>query len=717
MVSRSHIIRFTLASAISCVTTTVSSKQNAETVSPTNILFIVMDDVGVDQMRIFGYGGADAPNTPNINAIAMAGVRFRNAWSMPSCTPSRATFFNGRYPLRTHVYNAIASLDLANSQVSPYEATTPKILHQKGYVSALFGKMHLSGSELNPANLPFGTETMRKLGWDRFEGYLDGAPYPIDTTAGGVSPIGGDGKGMYGCGFVPNLADDPQYGADQGACYTADHTCQIISTATTKTPGRTCLEKGGLFDPNESCHSTVPSEINFANQNAHYTGRWIINKEDGTTEIIPASDPRNRGYRTVVEANHAIEWIKQQPLNRPWMASVGFSAIHEPVQIVPGNLLPPNAEDTDGSKCSSLRESRVLAKQMIEGMDHEIGRILIETGLATRQTNGQLDYHPEKTNTTVVITADNGTWMTSVKLPFDPARAKGTPYQTGVWVPMIVAGPMVKQPGREVPHMVNGADLFTLFGELAGIDINQALPKTYQVDSRPMLAYLTKTNQPSMRKTNYTQMGTNLRPANAAQYACLLPTVCTVVFPKQGLCEDQGGIWYGPNGAAGETGLTSCCALNDYLQSQGKPPVDILPFNQVAIRDKQFKLVQFERENCSESGGTATSNEFYAIDEKAPIPTLDRESDNMLDGRSMTLAERSHYQILLRELEKLRQSVIPCEGDGNLDMVVDQNDKKEWEMFSQLNEGRSSWYDFNLDGLTNEADADVIEKNLGKDCQ
>src|SRR5207249_9654767 len=109
-----------------------------------NILFIIMDDVGIDQMQIFGYGGATPPLTPNINAIARAGVRFRNVWSMPECSPSRAIFFEGRYPLRTNVFNAILSNDLANSQVSPFEVTTPQVLRTKQYTSGLFGKFHLA---------------------------------------------------------------------------------------------------------------------------------------------------------------------------------------------------------------------------------------------------------------------------------------------------------------------------------------------------------------------------------------------------------------------------------------------------------------------------------------------------------------------------------------------------------------------------------------------
>jgi len=143
-----------------------------------NILFIIMDDVGIDQMQIFGYGGGTPPSTPNINAIARAGVRFRNVWSMPECSPSRAIYFQGRYPLRTNVNSAILSNDLANSQVSPFEVTTPQILRTRNYKSALFGKFHLAG----PDNNEFTYSTPHVLGWDYFDGFLEGAMHPIDTA-------------------------------------------------------------------------------------------------------------------------------------------------------------------------------------------------------------------------------------------------------------------------------------------------------------------------------------------------------------------------------------------------------------------------------------------------------------------------------------------------------------------------------------------------------
>src|SRR3546814_2816473 len=96
--------------------TACDSNSNSTTSNdtPPNILFVVLDDLGVDQLPVFGYGGLTPASTPNLDAIAHAGVRFRNAWSMPTCTPTRATFFQGRYPMRTDVLNAVVALDLAN---------------------------------------------------------------------------------------------------------------------------------------------------------------------------------------------------------------------------------------------------------------------------------------------------------------------------------------------------------------------------------------------------------------------------------------------------------------------------------------------------------------------------------------------------------------------------------------------------------------------------
>jgi len=679
-----------------------------------NILFVVLDDLGVDQLSIFGYGGATAARTPNIDAIARAGVRFRNAWSMPTCSPTRATFFEGRYPFRTQVRNAIVADDLANSQVSPFEFTTPKVLKEKGYINAVIGKMHLSGSDLNPDNNPLGHRVMYELGWDHFEGYLDGGPFPLDTTAGGVAP-----EGTHGCGFVPSRSDDPTRGADSGACYMADGSCSLLDLSHAQTPGRMCMEKGGIFDPGASCRASRPSYIDFTRQNGYYTAEWIISDADGNVRTEAVSEPRARGYRVVQETDRALAWLKQQNGDRPWMLSVGYSAIHTPLQQPPQSLLPPDSPSSSGFSCSDALENRVITNQMIEALDKEIGRLMVESGLARYNEAGELEYRPEETNTVVIIMGDNGTYAPSVKAPFNPTRAKGFPYQTGVWVPLIVAGPMVAEPGRSVPHMVNSTDLFSLFAELAEVKLEEAVSDGRPIDAQPMLPYLVEPSSPAIRTVNFTEMGTNIKATTAEPPPpCVIPSsnICVQLFPQQAVCADQGGTWYGPGGVAGAEGLSSCCAVNEYLLAQGEEAVDIMPETQRAIRNTTHKLVQLERMNCS-TMRLETIDELYAIDEAIPVPRLDNAVYNLLTQATLPAEVQQQYDSLKAEMKALLDSHAECPGDGNRDGIVDAADIEAWTRFSRENGGKSSWYDFNLDGRTDEADLAIIQENMGKSCR
>src|SRR5579863_6048441 len=203
-------VLLTVASLLAIVAgAVVSEPASAANKKPPNILLVVMDDIGIDQWQLFGYGGPDPAAMPNVAAIAKAGIRFTNLWAMPACSNGRAALFTGRYPFRTHVYTAIGTNDLANFQINPNEVTVPQLLKQRGYKSALFGKFHLGIQNNNP----YGYGMVQALGWDYFDGWLDatGDPSSIDTTAGGVSPLD-----TWSCGFVRDASDG---GADSGACY------------------------------------------------------------------------------------------------------------------------------------------------------------------------------------------------------------------------------------------------------------------------------------------------------------------------------------------------------------------------------------------------------------------------------------------------------------------------------------------------------------------
>lgn len=673
-----------------------------------NILFVIMDDVGIDQMRLFGYGGATPPSTPTIDRIAGSGVRFTNTWSMPTCSASRSTFFTGRYPLRTRVYGALGPDDLANSQVSPFETTLPRLLKERGYKSALFGKFHLGLQGHNP----FGYSMVQSLGWDYFYGWLDetGDPSSIDTTAGGVAPVR-----TWTCGFVPGASDG---GADQGACYAADNTCQAMNRSGPIPPGRICRDNGGIFDPNRQCQTPRPANINFSTLSGHYVSPLVINHEDGTVEQVPFADIRARTYRGTVPVDAAIDWINRQPRDKPWMATVSFASAHTPVMQPPPALLGPGTMETSGLDCANPVAQRAITNQMIEAMDTEVGRLLVETGLVRRGPDGSLSYDPAQTDTMLIVVGDNGTFGGAVKAPFDSGRAKGTVYQTGVWVPLVIAGPLVNQPNRSVKHMANTVDLYQLFGEMAGIDVPRAVPRT--IDSAALLPYLANPRQGSIRRWNFTQAGPNLQANNGINGPCTIQNSCTQIPVTKSVCEDNGGIWWGQGSTvegipAG--GFKLCCEVNTWL---GQPTYVIQPLSAVAIRNDRYKLVKNSYQDydaASNSCVAVETDELYAIDEAVPVPTLDREGTDLKAKGPLTLLQQLNYVVLTTQLAKILDSQPACPGDGNIDGEVNGQDIMDWQVYRALARGESSWYDLNLDGLTNTADLAIVQQNLGTQCR
>lgn len=671
-----------------------------------NILFIVLDDVGVDQFRSFGYGGIDPPRLPMLDALAQSGVKFRNNWTMPSCSTTRATFYTGRYPIRTDVRNAILSEDLANSQLSPYEMLTPQLLRKAGYKSAVIGKMHLTGTDLAPQYLPYGNATMKKLGFDFFAGWLDGAPYPIDTTAGGYGTTG-----QYSCGFVPSSE------SQQGACRHSDGSCDQMPDVN-GTPGFDCMASGGIFEPNGLCSSQPTFTPNFNTQNAYYTGKLIVNDGD-IVEAPPVSNPIARKYRSIIETDYARDFILRQPKGQKWMVGLGYSVAHAPLQQAPRSLLPADSIDAEGLDCTDDAAQRIMMNQSLEATDKEIRRLLLETGLA-EPAGDSVRMKPDS-NTYVIVVGDNGTYGPTVKPPFNPERAKGTVYQAGVWTPLIIAGPGVVMPNRNVDAMVNSVDLYRLFAEIANVPVPPNVPKSRVVDGKSMMRYLKQANAKPVRTTNYTYMGVNDQAPGTVIYPCYLPTlnICTQIFTSQQLCEDEGGQWFGPNGVVGSVGYTNCCQVQAYeaQQNPSADPVTILPDTQEAIRNKDYKLVALSGPQCSNGAkvGEVTTQEFYRIDQAVPFPKEDNAESNLL-LRPLSSLDQQNYNALNKELAALDNSVKSCPGDGNKDGVVNNTDITNYNTFSQLNGGQSSWYDLNLDGLTNQNDLQIIVSNLGRRC-
>lgn len=683
---------------------------------PPNILFVIMDDVGIDQMRVFGYGGATPPATPTIAALADSGVRFRNTWSMPACTTTRAVVFEGRFPFRTNVLGALGPDDLANSMVSPYETTTPKLLARRGYDSALFGKFHLALQGNDPA----GYGMVHDLGWSYFAGWLDetGDPSSIDTTAGGVGA-----QGTYTCGYVQSTAVPG--GADFGACRMADGACTDLVKQGAVPPGRLCLERGGILVPSASCADAPPPDLDFTILSGHYVSPLVYNFPDGSVEQVPPTDPRARTFRATLAVDEAIRWINERPAGRPWMATVSFASDHTPLMQPPLQPeLSGNAASSD-LDCANPIVQRGLSNLMIESLDAELARLLVATGLARRGTQGELIYEPQRSDVMVVVLGDNGSLGTTVKTPFDALRSKGTAYQTGVWVPLVVAGPLVAAPGRSVAEMVNVADLYALFGEIAGIeDVRREVPRP--IDALPLLPYLQRPGQTPIRDWNFTQIGPNLQAGGAINGPCVIGVQCTQIPVTKSVCEDNLGVWYGEGSdVAGvpADGFQYCCEVSAFLEAQGCTAPDctlpeIAPLDALGIRNRSYKIVENafkEFVSQAEPCRDVVQTEFYEIDEAVPLPKLDGFGTALPLDR-LTPLQQQNYDTLSARLAALLASQPECPGDGNIDLVVDQRDLEDWRFYEQTS-GRSSVYDLNIDGLTNDDDAQIIRDHLGLDCR
>ena len=69
-----------------------------------NVIEFLLDDVGMELFEIYDDenawpAGFPYPSTPNIDAVAQSGITFRNYWAHPVCSPDRAAALTGRYPI------------------------------------------------------------------------------------------------------------------------------------------------------------------------------------------------------------------------------------------------------------------------------------------------------------------------------------------------------------------------------------------------------------------------------------------------------------------------------------------------------------------------------------------------------------------------------------------------------------------------------------------
>ena len=188
-------------------------------------------------------------------------------------------------------------------------------------------------------------------------------------------------------------------------------------------------------------------------------------------KIENGSTMQSTAYVTTDTVDEALAFIQQQ--SGPWFAQLSFHAPHTPLHAPPASLHSQNLEGLDPSA-----DPVPFHRAMIEAMDTEIGRLLAGLGTSTLAA------------TNVVFVGDNGTAGVAVLPPFDPQRSKGSLFQGGIRVPLIVSGPAVGgSTPRVEPSLAHVVDLFptllTMQGAPSAAEDGVDLSEHLQASSAP----------------------------------------------------------------------------------------------------------------------------------------------------------------------------------------------------------------------------------------
>ncbi len=357
-----------------------------------NILLVLVDDLGIDKVGVYDEHD-NRPPTPNIDALAGEGVLFRNAWSLPTCSPTRASLLTGRHARRHGIGRWI----------------------QPG------GQLH--GLDFDEVILP----EMLRLG---------------------PEPYADAGVGKWHLGVFPG---NPEPGMD---------------------PLHTGFSSyaGSLGNPDNAF--TTPKD-----QKGYFYWEKTTNGDLAYT----------RTYMTTDTTNDALAQLHTLP--EPWFLYVAYNAPHIPFHVPPDDLHPYDLDPATATQWE-------MYDAMTVALDTEFGRLM--AGI------------PEdlRDRTTIIFMSDNGTPAHNIRPPMDTERAKGSVFEGGVNVPMIVTGPAVTRPGTETHALVHAVDLFHTQAEIAGVTVADAIdPRTDQpiaTDGVSWLPHAVDPDLPSIRDRMYT---------------------------------------------------------------------------------------------------------------------------------------------------------------------------------------------------------------------
>lgn len=140
--------------SIATITSAPSPWANTNNNAPPNILLIVLDDFGYNDLG--ANGNPDTP-TPNLDALAAQGIRYTRHYADATCSLARAALLTGQFP-------AVHGLRPAHLGLSKDTPTIASALGNAGYRTQHIGKWHVANATLE--------QSPSQLGFDDWFGFL-----------------------------------------------------------------------------------------------------------------------------------------------------------------------------------------------------------------------------------------------------------------------------------------------------------------------------------------------------------------------------------------------------------------------------------------------------------------------------------------------------------------------------------------------------------------
>ncbi|MCY3002508.1 MAG: sulfatase-like hydrolase/transferase [Planctomycetota bacterium] len=193
-------------------------------------------------------------------------------------------------------------------------------------------------------------------------------------------------------------------------------------------------------------------------------------------------------YPTTDTISDAITLVNELP--EPWFLWLSTHSAHVPTHPLPNSfpVVPCTGATGPDSSCvyPGISNSASQVRCMVQALDHQLGRLLCE-----------LDFG----DTTVILVSDNGISKQGVIAPYSTNKVKGTVYQGGLEVPLIVRSPLLRPglAGRRSHALVSVTDVFETVRQIA-----QAPAAVHAEDSRSLVPIL-RGQAASVRPTMYSE--------------------------------------------------------------------------------------------------------------------------------------------------------------------------------------------------------------------